>query len=78
MRYLAWRSRAGTGGSGGDDLAEAPRMPKRDGQRGMGATGLGASGPGSYRLRAGRQAGRLVGFGQAGRTRRSDGRAEAA
>ena len=27
MRYLAWRSRAGTGGGGGDDLAEVPRMP---------------------------------------------------
>ena len=28
MRYLAWRSRAGTSGSGGDDLAEAPpRLP---------------------------------------------------
>jgi hypothetical protein len=27
MRYLAWRSRVGTGGGGGDDLAEAPRMP---------------------------------------------------
>ena len=27
MRYLAWRSRAGTSGGGGDDLAEAPRLP---------------------------------------------------
>lgn len=72
MRYLAWRSRAGTGGGGGDDLAEAPRMPKRDGQRGMGATSLGASGPGNYRLQAGRQACRL-GAGRQDPTERRQG-----
>ena len=68
MRYLAWRSRAGTGGSGSDDLAEAPpRLPN--------VTASVAWELPAWELPAW---GRPVGLGQAGRTRLSDGRAEAA
>ena len=67
MRYLAWRSRAGTSGGGGDDLAEAPpRLPN--------VTASVAWELPAWELPAW---GRPVGLGQADRTRRSDGMAEA-
>ena len=92
MRYLAWRSRAGTAGGGGDDLASA-RLACQDVPASM-ARELRA-----WELRAGEvpaqgrpeglgQAGRhgtgwqawdrLAGLGPAGKNRRGEGRAEAA